>query len=162
MKKWMYLLLMCFLLTGCAQEETFETIADEIVQPVMAQMREVIVTLPKEAAAPASESENGQLYLCDGYEIMLQTMAAGDLTATVRSVTGYTPEDLTVLEIDAGDWTRYELVWVSAGEAGDRVGRAAILDDGNYHYVLSVLADAQRVREYEGVWLELFDSYKLG
>lgn len=161
MKKCVCFFVISLLLTGCASEETFETIADEMVQQASAQMREMVVSLPEEAASPASESENGRLYLCDDYEITLQTMESGDLNATVESVTGYSRENLTVIETDSGEFQRCDLVWSCAGETGDRVGKAVILDDGSYHYVLSVLCDAQQVREHEEVWQEMFDSFTL-
>lgn len=162
MKKCVVFLLISVLLTGCGTQETFETVADEIVRSVSAQMREVVVSLPQEAAAPVSESDSGTLYQCDGYEITLQTLESGDLDATIQSVSGYSRENLTVIETSAGDYKRFDLAWSCAGETGDRIGKAAILDDGNYHYVLCVLADAERVREYEGVWQEMFDTYTLG
>ena len=57
---------------------------------------------------------------------------------------------------------RYVAVWTSAGEAGNQVGRCAILDDGSYHYVLSVMADEQDAgRLSEGVWKEIFASFRL-
>ena len=46
-------------------------------------------------------------------------------------------------------------------EEGEQVGRACILDDGSYHYVLSVLAQADRAAELEGVIADLFRSYSL-
>lgn len=161
MKKCVFLLLICVMLSGCAAEETFETIADDLVQSVAAPMAQVILELPEDAALPASESEDGQLYLCDGYEILVQTMEAGNLDATLRSVTGYSREKLTLMQTGHEGIVRYDLVWSSLGENGERVGRAAILDDGNYHYVLSVLTDADRAREYEEVISELFESYSL-
>ena len=161
MKKYVGMILAAVLLTGCSARETFETIADDLVEPAAAVLRQVVLSLPLEAAVPVSETENGKLYLCDGYEIALQTLPSGDLNATVRSISGFSREDLTILEHTAGDYTRYDMVWTSAGEEGDRIGKAAVLDDGNYHYVLSILADSQRVREYEGVWQEMLDSYAL-
>ena len=160
MKKWMMLLAICTMLSGCAPEETFETVADEIFE-VAAVPRQVAVDLPPEAAAPASESENGAIYICDGYEITVQTLPGGDLDATVRTVSGYGREDLTVLESGQGELKRYDLVWACVGEEGERVGRCAVLDDGNYHYVLCVLTDADRVPEYEETWSALFGSYSL-
>lgn len=161
MKKWLVLVFSVLLLTGCAAEETFETVADELVQSVTAQVRQIVLTLPEETAAPASESESGTLYLCDGYEIMLQTLEAGDLNATIQSVSGYSRDNVTVMENSTGDWKRYEFVWASAGELGDRVGKAVILDDGSYHYVVSLLSDADRAEEYQEVWQEMFDSFGL-
>lgn len=162
MKKTVLMILIMLLLTGCATEETFETVADEMVQQVSTQMREMIVSLPEEAVAPVSESESGTLYLCGDYEITLQTMTSGDLHATVESVTGYDRDNLTVIETESGEWKRYDLVWSCAGENGDRVGKAAILDDGSYHYILTVLCDAEHIREYEEVWQEMFGSFTLG
>lgn len=162
MKKCVWLLLVCVLLSGCGAEPTFETVADLPVSATAAPVRQVILVLPEEAAVPASESESGKLYLCDGYEIALQTLEAGDLNATVQTISGFSREDLTVIESEAGDYKRYDMVWSCAGEQGDRIGKAVVLDDGNYHYVLSILADAARIREYEGVWQEMLDTYCLG
>ena len=161
MKKCVLFLLILVLLTGCGSEATFETVADEWVQSAAAPVREILVTLPEEAAVSVSESEYGCLYQCDGYEIALQTLEAGDLDATLRTVTGYSRENLTVMETRLADIRRYDLVWSCMGEQGELVGRARVLDDGNYHYVLTVLAQADRAAELEGVIADLFRSYSL-
>lgn len=160
MKKWMLLLVVCAMLSGCAAEETFETVADEIWE-VAAVPRQVELELPPEAAAPASESEEGKIYICDGYEITLQTLPGGDLDESIRTVSGYGREDLTVMASQQGEWKRYDLVWVCAGEEGERICRGAVLDDGSYHYVLCVLSDSDRTEEYEEAWSALFSSYSL-
>ena len=162
MKKWILFGLCAVLLTGCASQETFETVADELVQSVSAPMGQVIITRPEEAASPVSESDCGTLYQCDGYEIMLQTLPAGDLNATIQSLSGYSRSYVTVMETNANDWKRYEFVWVSAGEHGECLGNAVILDDGSYHYCLSVLGDADRTEEFEADWEAMFDSFALG
>lgn len=162
MKKCVFFLLISVFLAGCGAEDVFETVADEFVQSAAAPMGEIWLLLPEEAAAPASQSENGTLYQCDGYDILLQTMDSGDLDATFRSVTGYGREDLTVIETHSGNMKRYDLVWSCLGEAGEQVGRACLLDDGNYHYVLSVLGDAARMGEFEEVWETLFSTYSVG
>ena len=161
MKKSVIVALLALLLTGCGAEETFETISDELVQSVAAEVRQVVVTLPIEAASPAAESDGGQLYLCGDYEIYRQTMESGDLNATVMDISGYSRDGLTIVETLQDDCKRYDLVWVSAGEIGDRVGRAAILDDGNYHYCLSVLGDADSADQYRNIWQSMFDSFGL-
>ena len=161
MKKMVGLLVMCFLFSGCAAEDVMETVADEWMQSAAAPMAELHLHLPEEAALPVSESENASLYQCDGYELLVQTLASGDLDATLRAVTGHGREDLTVMETRSGAVKRYDFVWSCLGETGDQVGRACILDDGNYHYVLTVLADADRAGEFETVWSELFGAYAL-
>ena len=161
MKKYAIFLLISLLLAGCAAEETFETVADDWVQSVAAPMREVILILPEEAAAPVSAGEKGMLYRCGGYEIMVETLSSGDLEATVREVTGYSLENLTVLETREGDYKRYDMIWSCMGEQGQQVARGCILDDGNYHYVLTALAEAERAGEFEEVWKEIFSGYSL-
>ncbi len=161
MRKCAALLLIALLLAGCGAEDTFETVADEILQSAAAPIAEIKLELPEAAAAPVAQGETGTLYQCDGYEIVLLTHRSGDLDATLRASTGYGRNDLTVIETRLGEIKRYDLVWSCLGENGDQIGRACILDDGNYHYVLTVLADADRVGEFEEVWNELFSSYSL-
>lgn len=161
MRKCVLVLLITLTLAGCGTEDTFETVADEILQSAAEPAAEIEVELPEEAAAPVAQGDIGTLYQCDGYEIALLTLASGDLDATLRSTTGYSREDLTVIETRLGEFKRYDLVWSCLGEEGEQIGRACILDDGNYHYVLSVLGQADRAGEFEEGWEELFSSYSL-
>lgn len=156
--KWIVILMAMFL-CGCSVQETFETISDEPVQVVMAQPREISVRLPDNAVAPVLESDTEQVYLCEDYEIVIETLASGDLDATVRSICGYDRQQLTVMETQWDNVTRYEFVWTAAGEKGDRLGRAVILDDGSHHYCMSVLRDAQAVSQV--VWQDVFASFAL-
>lgn len=162
MKKCMLMMLgVLVLLTGCAAAETFETVMDVIV-PQTPVLREVSVELPEDAVVSVMESSAGKLYLCDSYEITLQTFSAGSLSQTVRSVSGYDGEELTILESAAGEGvTRYDFVWSAMGENGERIGRAAILDDGGYHYVLSAMADAADAGELTEAWNSLLRSFQL-
>lgn len=157
MKKFWIWAFLPLVFTGCAAQETFETIADEQVLPVMAQPREISVELPEEAAVPVLENEEQQVYLCEDYEIIIETMASGDLTGTVRALSGYEKEQLTVLETQWQEVSRYEFVWAAAGEDGDRLGRAVILDDGNYHYCMTLLRDADSPMDPE----DIFASFTL-
>ena len=157
-KRWGYICLFVILLSGCKAEETLETVSDEWIVPVMAQPREISVRMPEDLVLPVLEQEGRQLYMGPNYEIMLETMAAGDLQATIRNLSGYEQEKLTILETDQGEWNRYEFVWTAAGEQGHRLGRAMILDDGDYHYCMSVLRDAE---ESLIVWQDVFQSFSL-
>ena len=158
MKRWGCICLLVILLSGCKAEETLETVSDEWIVPVMAQPREISVRMPEDLVLPVLEQEGRQLYMGPNYEIMLETMAAGDLQATIRNLSGYEQEQLTILETDQGEWNRYEFVWTAAGEQGHRLGRAVILDDGDYHYCMSVLRDAE---ESLIVWQDVFQSFSL-
>ena len=161
MRKYVILLMLTVLLCGCAAEETFETVADDLVLPVMASPREITVRLPENAVAPVLEQEGQQLYLCDGYEILMETKPAGNVGATMRGISGYEKEALTVMETQWQDVTRYEFVWTCAGERGEQLGRGIVLDDGNYHYCLSVLRNAEKADKSQINWNQVFQSFQL-
>lgn len=161
MKNCVLLLLMILLLAGCGTEETFETIADELVQPVMARPGHISVQLPGETALPVIENDSGRIYVCNDYEIVVQTLDGGDLDKTMQTVSGMAKENLTVMETFSDGVSRYEFVWASAGETGDQTGRGAILDDGNYHYCLSVLCNAENGEKTQINWDQVFSSFCL-
>lgn len=158
MKRCVCALVMVLLLCGCRAEETLETVSDEWIVPAMAQPRQISVRLPDNALAPVLEQEGRQLYIADGYEIMLETLSSGDLNATIQALSGYEKAQLTVLETRQDGADRYDFVWTTAGERGDRLGRAVILDDGDYHYCMSVLRDSG---ETMTVWRDVFGSFTL-
>lgn len=161
MKKVCILLILVVLLSGCNVNTDFETVFDQLEAPVMVQMRKLDVTLPKEATAPTLQSEEaGALYLCDGYTLSIQTMAAGDLDATLRNLSGFSREQLTVMETAKHGIKRYDCVWSAVGEGGDQVARAVILDDGYYHYTVTVMADFSTAGDLSAVWKEILDSVK--
>lgn len=162
MKKCLLLMALALLLTGCAARETFETLGDAYDAPAMAPMGQLELTLPKEAAAASMENPDaGKLYLCDGYALTVQTMEAGDLEETLRQLTGYGKDQLTVMETKQEGISRFETVWTAAGEGGDQIGRAVILDDGYYHYAVTVMADALTAGTLTPVWQTVLDSVKL-
>ena len=116
MKKMLWIVLAGLLLTGCSQAPAAETVMDVLEEPVLAQPREVRLELPGETVACAMESDSGRLYLGDGYEVMVQTLPGGDLDATIRSLTGFSREDITVMQTgeltcDAEDGVGTFKVW---------------------------------------------------
>lgn len=166
MKKMLCLVMLCVLLAGCAAEETFETVADAYVQPVDAIRREIYLSLPENTAEPTFTSETaGKLWLCDGFTASVCTMEAGNVDATVRAVSGYGADDLILIETEQNtpqlQMKRLDFVWCSAGEGGNQIGRAAILDDGNYHYVLSCMAPETLGGELRETWDQVFASFQV-
>lgn len=163
MKKCWIFLALTVLLCGCGStRETFETVNDSCIQSAAAVQRKILLTLPDEAALPTMENESGEkLYLCRGYTLTLQTMEAGDLSGTIQDISGYKRDSLTVMETAPGDFKRYDFVWSSAGEDGDQVGRAAVLDDGSHHYVLTCMAPADTAGELTQTWDGIFGSFWL-
>lgn len=157
MKRFCVALLMAVGLLGCTRQEALETVDDAWLQPVMASPRTLAVQLP-ETAEPVRITDTEQLYRQGDREILVQTLASGDLDQTIRSLSGYRRENLTVLNTFSDGTDRYEFVWAATGEEGERLGHGVILDDGNYHYCLSAIRDAG---DTEDPWQELFQSFSL-
>lgn len=159
MKKLLVWIVFVLLLGGCADQSVFETLSDQPDAQVMAPMRQLQVTLPNEASAPTLQSEEtGKLYLCDGYTLSIQTMNAGDLDATLRMLTGFGKDQLTVMTTEKHGIKRHDCVWSAAGEGGDHVARAVILDDGNYHYAVTVMADFATAGDLTDTWKSILDT----
>ncbi len=161
MKTILILLLALLMMTGCSPAEVYETVKDELVIPASAQPREVRFDLAQEPVMPVMESDGGQLYLCGDYDVMYQTFPSGDLADTVYLVSGFSKEELTLIQTGSDPVDQYEFVWTSATDEGQLIGRATILDDGEYHYVLSAVMAAEKAEEYQEIWNGIFESFEL-
>lgn len=163
MRKWLWCLLLVCLLAGCGSAETFETLGQVQHQSDgEAALRQVVLTLPEDAALSASDTDQGfTMYDCADYTILMQTFSSGDMTSTIRALTGFSSEKLTVLESACGDHARYDWVWTAVAEEGDLVCRGTVLDDGDYHYCLCVMAEADEAGELTSQWNALFGSFCL-
>ena len=160
MKKLWIIVAFALLMCGCAAQ-TFETVDDVYAQQPEIAPQKISFQIPEDAAAQVMENDNGRLYFCDGYDIMVETLSAGDLNKTIETLTGYAADALTIMETSVSGIERYECVWTAAGEAGDQVGRAVILDDGNFHYALSVMAAAQEAGSLQECWEELMRTFQI-
>ena len=161
MKKILAVLMIALLLCGCSAQETFETVGDLIpVQPV-ASPQQFYISLPEEAASPTFQEDSGELYICQGYTISKQIMDSGDLEKTVMHLSGKKAEELQMIKTQQETYDRYDFIWSATGEDGLQLGRACILDDGNFHYALSVMAEEETAGELRQTIQEMFDSCKL-
>lgn len=163
MKKMLGILALMVLLAGCSQPETLETVTDQVEQPERGTKMHAMFQMPPDAVQDTmTDAENGKVYICTDYVLTANTTESGDLNQTVLETTGYTTEQLYMIETMQGDAKRYSLVWTSASETGQQVGRCVILDDGSYHYVLSAMADAEKAGELsQEQWLDIFSSFQL-
>lgn len=162
MKKWWLCLPLLLILTGCGTEKDFETMSDQYIVPADTEPARVILELPEDAVVMTLQNDaNDSLYLGDGFSVTVQTVSGGDLDATLRSVTGYSRENLQLYTLHRNGITRYECVWVSAGEGGEQMCRGMILDDGSYHYAISVFAPAEQAGALAQTWQQILDSAQL-
>ena len=152
LKKLAMMALLAVSLLGCAAEPVFEPVTDVYAgtEPAAGTVQ---VMVPEQAAMMAAAGENtAQLYFCDGYTLSVQTLDGGDLDRSLRSLTGYGRDRLTVLETLRGGITCYSCAWSSAGESGEQVGRLVLLDDGVYHYAVTVMAAAEDAGSLAEEW----------
>ena len=163
MRKIVIVLLLMAMLTGCGATQTMETLGNiDHVSPTQPFLRAVALTLPADAAVDTLAGEEGvTVYSCDRYMIVLQTFASGNMAESVRQLSGFTPDALTILESDCQDHKRYDWVWTAAAEEGDMVCRGAILDDGKHHYALCAMAKSQDAGSLQEDWNGLFASFCL-
>ncbi len=154
MKFGILLLMICGLLAGCVAP-TFETIADgDPAQIVVADAKQILLELPKSAVTDVV-TQDYQVYLCDGYVVWVQTMDGGDFNGTIQELSGFTRDQLMVMESREGDFRRYDWIWTAMSEEGELVFRAAVLDDGQYHYCLTAMAEGNVMAD----WNDVFASF---
>ena len=160
MKKMLVIFLGMLLLSGCAVQ-TFETVDDQNDVQAMATPATLLLDLPEEAAAPAMQGSSGTLYFCGDYDIMVEVMPSGNLSSTLQTLTGFQREELELMQTNRCGVDCYEGVWSAAGEAGDHVGRVLVLDDGSFHYCVSIMAMAQDAGDCTEDWNAILESVAL-
>ena len=159
MKKALLVVLVGLLLSGCGAQETMETVSDVYAVPASVTMYQVRLSLPDDAVSQSMEAEDGsKMYMCNGYTVTVQTMDAGDLDKTLRTISGFSGEKLTVMRTQSEDITRYESAWCVAGESEEQICRGLILDDGNYHYAVTIMANYSVAGEKADAWQHILDS----
>ena len=162
MKIVIILMVLTMLLTGCAAQETFETVQNIIPVEPVASPQQFFASLPEEAAAPTfQDGDREELYVCQDYCISKQILDGGDMRKTLLAVTGKNQEELELIKTKDALWDRYDFVWTSAGEEGLQLGRACLLDDGNFHYVLSVMAQEETAGALRQTITDMLDSCSL-
>ena len=161
MKKLVVLLLLTSMLLGCSAEETFEVVEDVIPVEPVAVPQQFFVSLPDEAVSPTFQDDREELYVCQGYTIGKQIVESGDIEKTVNTITGQSTEDIQIIQSFYDNCDRYDMIWSAAGEEGLQVGRACVLDDGNYHYILTTLAAEETAGQMRDALQDMYDSCKL-
>ena len=161
MKKWCILLVMLVFFSGCSRQKAMETVTDEWAQPVIAPHAQLSMWLPEEAVLETMDSDTGSLYFCNGYTLTVQTLPSGDTEKTLKSLTGFGQEALSLMETEHNGIRRLDWVWTAMEEAGQQVCRGALLDDGNYHYCVTAMTDAASAAAMETEWSRIFTSMKL-
>lgn len=162
MKKLCVCLLMALLLCGCSGEDSFETISDNLQPQQEAKKLQMVVQLPDEVAVPVlSQPEEGKLYVCEDYTLTMHTYPAGDTQKVIKEISGYAPDALDIMKSKVGIFDRLQFVWTCVGEGQTQVGRATILSDGDYSYVLTAMAPENKAGALmQGAWQDIFATFR--
>ena len=161
MKRLWMVLLLAALLAGCGSPD-YEGVSDVYAEQPIPTAAQLLVSVPPDAKVLTMEDgQTGSIWLCDGYTVAVQTLNAGNLDATLREVTGYSRTQLSVMELESDGLKRYECAWISAGEGGDQVARTVVLDDGSYHYCLTLLTNAELAGQLHETWQQIIGSITL-
>lgn len=158
MKKLAIVVLVLAFLTGCGASD-YEQLQDVYADQPLPQPAQLLVSLPPDAVQMTAQENT--LWLCDGYTASVMTREAGDMEATLRAVTGHEKEQLEVFSWEEDGIKRSECTWISAGEGGDQVARTVILDDGSYHYALTLQTDASTAGALRETWQQVMGTVSL-
>lgn len=151
-----------FMLSGCGATKTLETINDENALPAMADAAEIQLCIPEGGAAQVFDNGiGGRLYMCDGYTVTVQTLEGGDLRRTIETASGFDMEKLTLIKTEQHGYDAVLCAWSAVGEGEDQVCRAMVLDDGCYHYVVTVMANYKQALEQTDLWQSVLGSVNL-
>ena len=160
MKKAIVFLLLMLVLTGCSLQ-TFETVEDGNDVTVMAEPATLLIDLPEDAAALTMQGSAGSLYFCNDYDIAVEILPSGNLSSTLQILTGFDRQNLELMQTVRCGVDCYEGAWSAAGEAGDHIGRLLILDDGSFHYCVSIMTMADNAGACTEEWNEILSSVAL-
>lgn len=160
MKKWACLVCICLFLAGCGTEPVWETVADALDSAQRSTPCVIQLDLPEDAVTDVFAAEGNSMYLCDGFTVVTEVLDGGNLDATLRQITGFSREELRMVESEKGK--RYDCVWTAVGENGNVICRTAVLCDGGYHYAVTAEAPEEISGSLTQVWEELFSSISLG
>lgn len=160
LKKLLIITLMLCLLTACGGGQERETLQD-VYTPQKETPMQVNLTLPEDATMQTITGTEGKLYLCDNFTVTVQTLLGGDLSRTVIETTGYDLDRLTLIKTEKDGITCYRCSWAAAGEGGDQAAQTLILDDGSFHYAVTVMASEEKTGALTEVWQGILRSVSL-
>jgi len=160
MRKWIVsvMLVLAAVFSGCSAE-VFEPMLDVYNSGEQGTPLKMQIELPDDAAFCVMSGDTGTLYYGEHYEVSVETYPSGNISQTLYNVTGHKMEELTVMEIPVAQGNSYRCGWSAANDEGEQIGQCIIIDDGRFHYCLSVLADAEEADALRPVIRTVLNSY---
>lgn len=149
---------------GCAADTvTWETVDDEIVAASGPAEEPYVITfgVPSDVDANPLTDGHRSLYVQeDGdYEILSDVLTAPNHLAAIEEVSGFSADELDVMETTRFGLPQYRFAWVSASDEGTYVSQAAVVEDGSYYYALVFSAREEVGDTYNACAEAVFESF---
>lgn len=167
MKKVFFLgaVLTAVLLCGCQKTQiTWETVDDTLLTeyPTQDAAYTVLFDVPADAVL-AEDVQDREVYRQkDGaYEIVSQTLGTCDLDRVVKTLSGYSADEVDILHTTRCGMEECQFVWCSADEDGTKICRADAVFDAPYCYCLTFSAKEDTSCDYITTQQQVFSSMSL-
>lgn len=154
-------------LCGCsrAEQPVWETVADAYLLPANAAPA-YDASIQLDGNTPLAEvfsDLSSQVYSdTEGrYEVAVETIMADSLAQLVRELTGFTLDQLDVLQRQQDGMMRYDMAWSAVSEDGNQSCRAAVIDDGLFYYVLTAQIPQELSAQCRSEVESVFQSFSL-
>ena len=79
-------LLLCLILGGCGNRESFEVISDNFDELPAPNPAQVQINLPADATLEAMSGNDWKVYQGEHYQIVVQNFSAGNLDQTLQQI----------------------------------------------------------------------------
>ena len=159
---------LALLLGGCAAAEpAWETVDDTVVLDAGSYLDSAYTMLfdvPADAREDALAAAAGRTVYTNAagdYEIVGQTLLCADADTAVRRLSGFSPEELDVIETTRFGLPEYRFAWYTSGDEGGSLCRADVLLDGTYCYALTFSARESCGNTYDSTAQRVFATLSL-
>lgn len=157
------------LLCACSVQTrtAWETVDDEIAADCASwQSGAKIISFEVPAGAGAQELDGSgarQVYAAaDGaYEIVAEVLLDTSVDSVVRSLTGFPPERVQVVETRCGELPEYQFAWYAGSDEGGRLYRVDVVLEEPYCYTLLFSTSEQSGTKYDSIAARVFASMSL-
>lgn len=147
-------------------EPTWEYVRDSLLTEAPTELAEYCISfdVPTDAILEKSDGESDRRVYRqkDGdYEIISQTIGTCDLETVVRELSGFSPEQLSILHTTRYGMDECHFVWCSDTEQGMTLSRADVILARPYCYALTFSANEENALCYTDTQTKVFSSFSL-
>ena len=157
MKILLIFVLLLYSMAGCGTQVVYETIGNSCEEPQpVAQPCELQLRLPEGTVMETMDADGSGYYTLGQWEIWTRVLPGGDLHQTLQTIAPVDPDGLTLIKREINGYECVETTWSAAGEEGESVVRAGVIQDGGYHYCICLCVPQSDAREAEELFGQIF------